>query len=612
MTLLSACARESAEQHAQNTVGAYDTATAEFLASLDEAMYSGKWLLIDADNQKIRWVKTLADAHAAVETGRARTLAGHLNAGMLGADIDPGPDQAVLGDVCAEALVAWCVEHRLRYLTRRSGRPGGWHVYAAARTPLQAAAWALVCARLSKKLGITVDDRTGKVIRTLTAPHRRGLPSPVVSCTLTPAVVAAAVPPRTRAKSVVRASARKTRTRGGDASRSAAEYGRSCAMARAGYTGAQAWKLISGPGAKSQRSERWWRRYIWLPAVTIAAAENGLSEAEAWQAALDACPARFAQIRFRWWKPLWRKALQEAAQERPRRRRVDDAPTTPDPEIEDRIAQVRRGLDAAADLVLAGTRMRRDRLQGIKTMLYHLAPILVTRDGSISIRDLARATRMDDKTVRRARDAAIEAGLLVFAGRYAGGAKSCDTFAVTPIVETEISRVRSEKSPTSRSTPSPTAPRGRCNATKQDRRHSYERKLWRLLNDALAQLGPGERLATSQTRPAKLLRSMWAQRRWFREMSPQEQQARRSARRKLLRGLDPADLRAWLLWLEQRERIANACDRILASVPDPYDGHLLEHAPMTIYRGMRDPAWRTGGTKIATQPVLVLERTAAA
>ncbi|MFD9614996.1 hypothetical protein ACFWWS_37115 [Streptomyces sp. NPDC059083] len=49
MTLLSACARESAEQHAQNTVGAYDAATTEFLASLDEAMYSGKWLLIDAE-----------------------------------------------------------------------------------------------------------------------------------------------------------------------------------------------------------------------------------------------------------------------------------------------------------------------------------------------------------------------------------------------------------------------------------------------------------------------------------------------------------------------------------------------------------------------------------
>ncbi|MFE3572615.1 hypothetical protein ACFXON_24720, partial [Bacillus subtilis] len=168
----------------------------------------------------------------------------------------------------------------------------------------------------------------------------------------------------------------------------------------------------------------------------------------------------FARVTFRWWKPLWRKALQEAAQDRPRRRRIDEVPVPPDPEIEDRIAQVCRGLDAAADRALVGTRMRRDRLQGIKTVLYHLAPILVTRDGSISIRDLARATRMDDKTVRRARDAA-----------------------------------------------------------KQDRRHGYERKVWVLLNDALAQLGPGERLATSQTRPAKLLRSMWTQRRWFRELS---------------------------------------------------------------------------------------------
>ncbi|MGW4124439.1 hypothetical protein [Nocardia sp. NPDC004711] len=611
MTLLSACARESAEQHTQNTIGTYDAATTEFLASLDEAMYTGKWLLIDADNQKIRWVKTLTDARDAVAAGRACTLAGHLNPGMLGADIDPDPDQAVLGDVCAEALVAWCVEHRLQYVTRRSGRPGGWHVYAATRTPLQAEAWGRVCASLSKKLGITVDDRTGQVIRTLTAPHRRGLPSPVISCTLTPAVVAAAVPPRTRAKSVVRASVRKTRNRGGDSSRSAAEYGRSCAIARAGYTGAQAWKLISGPGTKSQRSERWWRRYIWLPAVTIAAAENGLSEAEAWQAVLEACPARFARVTFRWWKPLWCKALQEAVQDHPRRRRIDEVPVQRDPEIEDRIAQVRRGLDAA-DRLLVGTRMRRDRMQGIKTVLYHLAPILVTRDGSISIRDLARATRLDDKTVRRARDAAIEAGLLVFARRYGGGAKSCDTFAVTPLVETEIQRARSENSPISYSTPSPTAPRGRCNAAKPDRRHGYERKVWALLNDALAQLGPGERLATSNTRPAKLLRSMWAQRRWFREMNVAEQEARLAARRKLLRGLEPADLRAWLLWLEQRERITNACDRILAGFPDPYDGHLLEHAPMTIYRGMRDPVWRTGGTKIATQPVQVFERTTAA
>ncbi|MFC7428703.1 hypothetical protein [Nocardia tengchongensis] len=596
-------------QHTSAAAGPYDDATAEYLAALDEVMYTGKWLLIDPDNQKVRWVASLTKAQDEVAAGRAATMARALNTGMLSADIDPVPERAVLGDACAEALVAWCVEHELRCLARRSGRPGGWHVHAAARTPLQARAWAKACARLSKKLGIVVDDRTGEVIRTLSAPHRRGLASPVVSCTLTPQTVVAAVPARNHSKSVVKARAPKARTSVGDGSRSAREFGRSCAMARAGYSGAQAWKLISGEGAKSRRSEGWWRRYIWVHAVTIAAAENGLTQDQAWQAALEACPPRVARITFAWWRPLWRKAVRDAEEARPRRYRVDEVAAQPDPVVEAQIADVRRGLDAAAGTVLAGLRMRRDRQQGIRTLLYHLAPFLVTREGSVSVRDLARATRMDDKTVRRVRDDAIACGLLVYARRYSGGAKSCDAFAVTAVVETAIERGRSEKSPTSCSTPAPT---GRCHAAKQDKRHGYERKVWVLLNDALAQLAPGERLATSRTRPAKLLRSMWAQRKWFQDQTPEQQEQRRAERRKLLRGLDAADLRAWLLWLEQREKIANACDRILAGTPDPYDGHLLENAPMTIYRGMRDPAWRIGGTQIPAHPVLAFDVSKAA
>ncbi|MFE2961103.1 hypothetical protein [Nocardia tengchongensis] len=594
-------------QHTSALAGDYDAATAEYLAALDAVMYTGKCLLIDADNHKVRWVSSLGKAQDELAAGRAATMARGLNPGVLSADIDPVPERAMLGDACAEALVAWCVEHELRYLARRSGRPGGWHVYAAARAPLQARAWAKACARLSKKLGIVVDDRTRKVMRTLSAPHRQGLASPVVSCTLTPQTVVA-VPPREHPKSVVKTRAPKARTSVGDGSRSAREFGRSCAMARAGYSGAQAWKLISGKGAKSRRSEGWWRRYIWVHAVTIAAAENGLTQDQAWQAALEACPPRVARITFTWWRPLWRKAACDAEEARPRRYRVDEAAAQPDPMVETQIADVRRGLDAAADTVLAGLRMRRDRQQGIKTLLYHLAPFLVTREGSVSVRDLARATRMDDKTVRRVRDDAITCGLLVYRRRYSGGTKSCDAFAVTADVETAIERARSEKSPTSCSTPAPT---GRCHAAKQDKRHGNERKVWVLLNDALAQLAPGERLATSRTRPAKLLRSMWAQRKWFRDQTPEQQEQRRAERRKLLRGLDAADLRAWLLWLEQREKIANACDRILAGTPDPYDGYLIENAPMTIYRGMRDPAWSTAGTRVPAHHILAFEAVAA-
>ncbi|MBB5918949.1 hypothetical protein BJY24_007882 [Nocardia transvalensis] len=560
-------------------------------------------MLLSDDNTSPARVTTLSEARTALTNGAARSAAGRLANGLLGADVDAA--DPVTGDACAEALIAWCSDHGLPYVLRESGRLGGRHVIAVVTDPaVPVRQWARLCRRLARQYGTVVQDRTGQHLRLLTAPHRIGLPSPVIACTASPAQVLDAVQitwPRVRKWRGRRRSPRPGRYTGPiDRTRSGREYGASCAMARAGYTAGQAWKAVRQLGGKAAGlGERWWRRYVWLSAVTVVAAEQGLTEDAAWDLARRACPAACLARGRAWWRDkAWTAAVAEAAVDRPRRYRldgVDDAPAELEPETTAQIATVRHGLAAAADAELCG--LHPQRRHSVRAVLDALATALVTREGSISVRCLAIRARLDTKTVRSALATAQAHGLLVETHAYTGGRADCDAYGPGPAAMPHLSAAaRSGFSPTRCTTPAAT---GRANRNRLHREAHTARRVWSLRCDALAALAPGERLADSQHPAARLLRSIHHQRTWWRSLSPAEQQQRREARQQQMRQLDPADRSAWFGWLARRESICNATDRLLTHETSPDDLETLLAAPLTAHRGMRDPRWRTGGTPVS-------------
>lgn len=576
-----------------------------FVDALDSVLFIGRYVLIAADNSSPARVATLEQARLAVSENTARTVAGRLVDGLLAADIDA--ECPITGDACAEALVAWCIQHSLPYVLRDSGRAGGRHVIAVitnSKVPVRQ--WARLCRKLARIHGTVVQDRSGQHLRLLAAPHRIGLPAPVVACTATPADVIDAVRITQRAKGSWRARRRTGRAGGGqsgsDHTRSAREFGATCAMARAGWTARQAWQAIRRLDGKSaERGERWWRRYMWLSAVTIVCAEEGLGEDAAWERARKACSAACLAHGRDWWrKGKWAAAVAEAETDRPRRRRLEDmdpvaAEASLPLELAAELAAVRTGLSDAVTAVLGGLHPQRRR--SVRVTLDALARVLVTRSGSVSGRDLAMLSRQDRKTVRRALAEALAAGLVVQTHTYAGGATDCDSWGVGPRAIDHITAAQSAVSPTRCTTPAPQ--HGRANPARLHRESVRERRAWALRCDALAALAPGERLADSRHPAAKLLRSLHHQRTWWRNLSAEEQQVRREARQAVVRRLDRADRSAWVSWLSRREEICAAADRLLTHQADDETLRTVLAAPLTVHRGMADPRWRTGGTAVS-------------
>ncbi|MET8430696.1 winged helix-turn-helix domain-containing protein [Nocardia sp. NPDC004860] len=557
------------------------------LEALDAELFGAPWVLIAEDNTSPARARNLAGARAALAEGTARSIAGRLRTGALVADIDPAQGHPIVGDACAEALVAWCLDHDLPYLVRESGRPGGRHVITVARAPRHVRQWHALCTRLSRQYKTEVDDRTGKTLRLLSAPHRRGLHCPVITCTLTPADFAEhRSPHRSRRRFQQGPRVRSTATTGRDTSRSAREFGRVCAMARAGYTATQAWRTIAVPGSKAiARGRRWWQRYQWLHAVTTVAAERGIPENEAWRSARQACPPEYAHIRHGWWRGLWRRACAEAATARPRRKRLGDTSVGHHEDHAADIAELRAELTAAAAAVLPTVGVRPQRLASATTTLFHLAAVLVTRNGSISVRDLAERTRLDPKTVRAALALCVRTGLVVTARRYAGGASDSHSYGVGPLVRAR--RWGPGTSPTSCSTPR----YGRAHLPRLRAQHLRERLHWRTRCDALALLEPGERLATSAGRVARVLRSLYHQRRWVGALDAVQLEHRRAVRRRLLRRIGSVRRSAWLDWLAQRNRLVDAVDRLYADSCRGDDLRVIGDAADIVHRGLRDRRW---------------------
>lgn len=354
------------------------------------------------------------------------------------------------------------------------------------------------------------------------------------------------------------------------------EFGASCAMARANYDTDNAWREIASLGGKSAGLGReWWERFVWCGAVSIAAAEQQLDEEAAWQRVRTACP----RVGRRWWTPIWARSVVEAKTDRPRRHRLATTAREEDPAHAGQVAVVRAELVAAAG-ALAGVDPR--RRHSVAAALAALAPALVARDGSMSLRDISMRSRLELGTVRRALATAVEHQLLIRSHQYAGGSRDCDSYALGPAVVDRISAAN-ETSAHTRGTPHP---HGACSPSRLRRIYDSDRRRWRLRCDVLESLAPGERLATSQHPAAKTLRSLHFQRVWWTSLTTEQQAARRTERRTVLAALHTSQRSAWFVWLKERSDIVAAADRVLGHRANDDDGQVLATAPIEVHRGL--------------------------
>ncbi|WP_288048444.1 hypothetical protein [Nocardia sp.] len=551
--------------------------SATLLGALDHVLFTAPYVLIKPDNDSVGIARDPHEASAAVRDGPAVTIAAMLRPGILAADIDPDPADEILADVCAEILVRWCVENQLPYLVRESGRPGGRHVLTVAPDPQHDQSWNRLCRSLARRFRVPIDNRTGKALRLLTAPHRAGRTAAVITTTMTPRHVLEARTPHTRVshpQPTVRRSPGRAVIGPRDQSRSGREYGLACAMARLGYTATQAWNHRGFAAGKSaQRGQLWWRRYLWMPAVTTVAAEQGATAEEAWQRAQTAAPSGCRRLTRDGWQGLWERAVAEARTTRPRRYRVDTPTGTPP---DSAINTMRAGLLGAAEASAAVRARRPQQRHSVAAVLYALAPAIVRHQGAVSIRTLALRARLDPKTVQSALTIAINAGLLEVAHTFERGATPSRSYRTGPAAAAYLEQTGQETSTSSCSTPPPL---GHCNPERLQRRLNTDRLHWTTqpLPPALPEHSP----------EAKVLRSYRFQRSWWNTCTPAEQTTHRRRRRRMLRSLDSAELLGWRRWLARREHITRAAEHALAHTATPRDWTVLATAPATLHRGMQ-------------------------
>ena len=555
------------------------------------------YVLISEDNSSPRRVSTTEEAHAAIAAGEAASAAGILAPGLLGADVDA--EDAVTGDAIAEVIVAWCERRDLPHLIRHSGRPGGRHAIALANQAADREDWAALCHKLARDFRAPVADRTGQALRLLTAPHRAGLASPIIRCTLHPGMITTSALPLAEQSSPSRPRRRRS---GGnvwtgvvDSSRSAAEYGDALVHVRRGHTAAVAWQHADRPGTKAGEKGRiWWRRYVWLPAVTTVAAEAGATEDAAWVLAQQADPATALKLGRRWWTGLWERAVDEAATTRPRRRHLSTEDTTTD-EQRGQIAAVSTGLRQAAAAALPHLDPRSRR--SVDALCDVAARHIVTRAGGMATRVLAVDAELDTKTVRKWLAALCTAQVLTKTGSYSitGDSAPSDSYGIGPAAHEYVQQALDSPdhfSPTCCSSP---APRGRANPSKLHALHTRERSWWQLRTRALAALPAGENLKTSRHPLAKLVRSRWVQRHWWAQQTPAQRADRVAARQARIGQLSRSDRSAWFDWLAVRNDLVAAVDGVLSSTPttDHVERLAQLRRPLrTFHRGLADPDWR--------------------
>ncbi len=566
------------------------------------------FVLVAATNEGLGTVSTLAEARSAlVELDGVATVAGTAVPGAWFADIDAADTGAEpeAGEAAAEDLAAWCAGYGLPYLVRASGRPGGRHVVVLA-PPELLRELRTQARQTAEHHGVAVQLR--RTLRLLTAPHRLGLPAPVLDSTLPAELPRRTTKVRTAGPfALVARSARRAQCgnikRG---SRSEREFGDAIGRCRSGWGPGRAWAAANQPGSKAaELGEIGWRRWVWAPACTMVDAEQQVSEPDAWARFRKASRAQAQHLGLDGWRSgHWLPARAEATRERPRRRRVDSTtsrPPRPQEEVEvenAEIALVAAALRAAAEHHLALTGRRPQFAASTVAVLTALATAVVRREGSISVRDLAVHAGRTPKTVRAVLEWAAQRGITYRAANYQGGADDCDAWRPGP--ETVPHKERLAKtSPTRLETPiaapAPTACRALLRA-----QHRRDRATWRLRCQVAAECATtGTAYADATTPASRALRSLWHQRRWWANLTPDQQERRRTARRALIGRMHRSERNAWFGWLGRRGVIAAAAERVGRDRAMPVDHHVLATAPLTLHIGLRDPQWRTGGTPAA-------------
>ncbi|WP_456298889.1 hypothetical protein [Amycolatopsis mongoliensis] len=405
---------------------------------LDQALFSPPFIVIDDDNAAHTITRDLDSAVDILNTHpAARAIVGALRHPMLAIDIDPTDKGAGTeeGDVVAEQLILWADRYGLPWLRRASGRPG--HTHLIIKTPAYLRRELQVVLRtVATRQDVSATLRS--TLRLTSSPHRHNLPSPIVNSMLTVADA-----PQLPDSASARTSRPARRRSSGGRSRSEDEYGHALALARAGHTTSHAWAFANLAGTKARGiGETAWRRWFWAPATTIAAAERSLTEEQAWDLFHQASPKQAAHVgRDAWRHSRWLPALQEAQESRPRRRRLGPhraGERLDEPPLR-RLQHVQTVLQAAVDRQLAresGIAVHTRTIAGVRVSslraaLDAFAHAFLATGGSISVRHWAERAGLDPKTVRRARDAALNLGILERVHHYAGGQSDCDAYTLT-------------------------------------------------------------------------------------------------------------------------------------------------------------------------------------
>lgn len=443
------------------------------VAPLDRALFVAPYIVIGEDNQRRHVLHSVVAAIQLLTTDAlARSVVGTLGASAAGVDIDPfdAAGEPEAGAAVADDVVQWAERFGLPWLRRASGRDGHFHVIIRIPELLREELDTVVRDSGTRH---NVSATVRRTLRLTAVRHRLGLPSPVLDGTLVTGDFAETTendvgrphPPRRRPSS--------TRRRH---SRSEGEYGHALALARAGMGTEVAWFSASRSGSKAREIGRHaWCRWFWAPATTVVAAERRLPEDEAWALFESASPTQAAHLgRTRWRATRWRPALSEAHRERPRRRRLRPSTVFQPTLSADRASTVtatrcvlRRALERA--LPVRGIRM-----SSLAAALDALAEAIVYSDGAISVRSWAERARLDPKTVRRARDTAVQLGLIRRVREYRGGPTDSDHWMPAERLE-NLTRLSS--SPTSPTTYTPIY--GEADTETMRARHILDRAAWR-------------------------------------------------------------------------------------------------------------------------------------
>ncbi|MBE8523131.1 hypothetical protein ILP97_37525 [Amycolatopsis sp. H6(2020)] len=456
--------------------------------AFDIRIFASPYILIDQHNRSVFTARVLDDAlDELADNPSATTIVGTLRPPLLGIDVDT-TDNEPTSEAClafTDDLIAWSEKYGLPWLRRNSGRPGHFHLIVKVPSTLHH-----TLRDITAKLGRwhRVSPTVRSTLRLTSAPHRNGTTAAAFEGTLNAHdVVPADRSPATRARRGAGLQCRRPDSRRSRriASRSEREYGNALAMARAGWSSGEAWQAARRPGTKAAEiGNRAWRRWFWAPAVTIADAESRRTEQEAWSNFQLASPTQAQHIgRRRWHDERWIPALHEATIDRPRRRREPGRSLSPSGEpsanVPARLDALRKAFfNAVHDKVgKLRTLHRPVRPASLYAALHALAAVIVHRHGSLSVRDWAERARLDSKTVRRARDAAHQLGLIRRTHCYKGGIDDCDTWLPTDVID-QLARDHAAKSPTVLYTPSIHAI-GSADLNRLRRAHVAERRAWR-------------------------------------------------------------------------------------------------------------------------------------